>query len=187
MAFDQWVLDTVVDQRTPWLVDVVTVVTNSGGTVASWLIASLLTAMLFVRGLRIEAATLAGAMLTGNLVMSGLKLIFTRARPPMPERLIEISSYSFPSGHAMMTAVLATTTAAVVVRLGLPVIARRAMLVLLVLYSVAVGFSRVYLAAHWMTDVLAGWTIGILWAGLWLWGARRLRLRRSGGNVGFPR
>src|SRR3989304_1532322 len=101
MSFDQWVLDSAVSQRTAWLVDVVDVITDSGGTLASWLIATLLTIVLLVRGLRTEALLIAGTMLTGLLVMRGLKRIFTRTRPPLPERLIEIDSYSFPSGHAM--------------------------------------------------------------------------------------
>lgn len=161
MSFDQWVLDSAVSQRTAWLVDVVDVITDSGGTLASWLIATLLTIVLLVRGgLRTEALLIAGSMLTGLLVMSGLKRIFTRTRPPLPERLIEIDSYSFPSGHAMMSAILATSVAAVILRLALPRLAKTAMLASLGLYTIAVGFSRVYLAAHWMTDVLAGWASG---------------------------
>ena len=81
MSFDQWVLDSAVSQRTAWLVDVVDVITDSGGTLASWLIATLLTIVLLVRRLRTEALLIAGSMLTGLLVMSGLKRIFTRTRP----------------------------------------------------------------------------------------------------------
>ena len=118
-------------------------------------------------------------MLTGLLVMSGLKRIFTRTRPPVPERLIEIDSYSFPSGHAMMSAILATSVAAVILRLALPRLAKMAMLASLGLYTIAVGFSRVYLAAHWMTDVLAGWAFGMVWAGVWIWGTAQIRKRRA--------
>ncbi len=178
MSFDQWVLDSAVDQRTPWLVDVVDVITDSGGTLAAWIISTVLTITLLMRGRRIDALLVAGSMLTGLLVMSGLKRIFTRTRPPVPERLIEIDSYSFPSGHAMMTAILATVVAAVIVRLTLPSLVRVMMLVSLALYTVAVGFSRVYLAAHWMTDVLAGWAFGVIWAGVWILGTSRSRQRR---------
>ncbi len=63
MSFDQWVLDSAVSQRTAWLVDVVDVITDSGGTLASWLIATLLTIVLLVRRLRTEALLIAGSML----------------------------------------------------------------------------------------------------------------------------
>lgn len=177
MSFDQWVLGTAVHQRAPWLVDVVDVITDSGGTLAVWLIATVLTLTSLVCGRRVDALLVAGSMLTGLAVMTGLKHVFLRARPPVPERLIEIDSFSFPSGHAMMTAILATATAALIVRLSLPRLVRVVALGLLVLYTVAVGFSRVYLGAHWMTDVLAGWVFGVVWAGLWIWGTHRLRRR----------
>lgn len=177
VSFDQWVLDSAVSQRTAWLVDVVDVVTDSGGTLASWLVASVLTIVLLIRGLRIDALLVAGSMLSGLLVMSGLKRIVARARPPLPERLIAIDSYSMPSGHAMMTAILATAVAAVVLRLALPRTARVLMVALLGLYTFAVGLSRVYLGAHWMTDVLAGWCCGIAWAALWIVVLARVRRR----------
>ena len=178
MSFDNWVLETAVHQRTPWLVDTVDVITDSGGTLGVWMIASVLTISLLRRGRRTEALLVAGSMLTGLLVMTGLKHIFTRTRPPIPERLVEIDSYSFPSGHAMMTAILATVVAAVIVRLTLPRLAKVAMLAVLAVYTVAVGLSRVYLAAHWMTDVMAGWAFGVIWAGLWIWGTSRLQRRQ---------
>lgn len=179
MSFDQWVLGTAVDQRTPWLVDVVDVITDSGGTLAVWAIATVLTITLLVCRRRVDALLVVGSMLTGLLVMNVLKRIFTRTRPPIPERLVEIDSYSFPSGHAMMTAILATVVAAVILRSALPALVRVATFGLLVLYTVAVGFSRVYLAAHWMTDVLAGWAFGVFWAGLWILATNRLRQRHS--------
>ncbi|MCJ0904954.1 phosphatase PAP2 family protein [Rhodococcus sp. ARC_M6] len=179
MSFDIWVLDSAVSARTPWLVDTVDVITDSGGTLAAWSIASVLTITLLMCSRRVDALLVAGSMLTGLLVMTGLKHIFTRTRPPIPERLIEIDSYSFPSGHAMMTAILATVVAAVIVRLTLPRLVKVTMLAMLAVYTVAVGLSRVYLAAHWMTDVLAGWAFGVIWAGLWIWGTNRLRHRQA--------
>jgi len=55
---------------------------------------------------------------------------------------------------------------------------RIALVFLLVLYTLAVGLSRVYLAAHWMTDVLAGWAFGVLWAAFWIL-LTRTRPRRA--------
>ncbi len=45
-------------------------------------------------------------------------------------------------------------------------------------YTLAIGFSRVYLAAHWLTDVVVGWIFGITWAVLWVWLITRVRIRR---------
>jgi undecaprenyl-diphosphatase len=179
VSIDQSILDSAVDDRTPWLIDVVTVITNSGGTVAAWIVSIVLTITLLLQGSRREAVLVAGAMLSGLAVMTTLKHLFERQRPPLPDRLVEISSFSFPSGHAMMTAILATVLVAVTLRIVLVRRPRIAMLVLLILYTLAVGLSRVYLAAHWMTDVLAGWAFGFLWAAFWILLTRTLP-RRAG-------
>ncbi|MFE7417281.1 phosphatase PAP2 family protein [Rhodococcus sp. NPDC057529] len=168
MSFDQSILDSAVEERTPGLIDVVTVITHSGGTVAAWIVSTVLTVALLLQDRRREAVLVAGAMLSGLAVMTALKNLFERQRPPLPDRLVEISSFSFPSGHAMMTAILASVLVAVVLRDVLIRHVRIALVFLLVLYTLAVGLSRVYLGAHWMTDVLAGWAFGALWAAFWI-------------------
>lgn len=178
-AVDQSVLNWMLDIRTPGLTDAVTVVTHSGGTVAAFVISTVVTVALLVRRHAAEAVMVAGAMLSGWAAMSLLKLLFGRARPPVPERLVELDSYSFPSGHAMMSAILACVLGAVVVRLVAPSVRRIGLLVLLGCYTVAVGLSRVYLAAHWLTDVLAGWAFGVAWAALWIWAISRRSRRRT--------
>ncbi|MFC7448119.1 phosphatase PAP2 family protein [Rhodococcus daqingensis] len=179
MQIDQSVLDSVLDIRTPWLTDVVTVITNLGGTVASWVITSVIVLALLARRHRAEALLVGGAMFTGQLVMSLLKLAFGRARPPEPERLVVEVTHSFPSGHAMMSSILVCVVGAVIVRLaGSPAWSRRSapdrwrtpmLFAGLALWTLAIGLSRVYLGAHWLTDVIAGWLFGAAWAGLWIW------------------
>ena len=90
-----------------------------------------------------------------------------------------IRTESFPSGHAMMTAILATALAVVVVRTWPRGDRRRtAALVVLACYTLLVGLTRVYLAAHWVTDVVAGWVLGVVWAMLWVWFLTRVRRTR---------
>ena len=182
MTVDQSVLEWMVGHRTPWLTDVVTVITHSGGTVAAFLIATVVTIALLTRQRTAEAVMVAGAMLSGWAAMTLLKLLFRRERPPVPDRLVAIDSYAFPSGHAMMTAILACVLGAVAVRVLAPGVRRIALLVLLGCYTLAVGLSRVYLAAHWLTDVLAGWAFGVAWAGMWIWAITRRSPWMTRGN-----
>ncbi|WP_430335524.1 phosphatase PAP2 family protein [Rhodococcus sp. ACT016] len=173
MTVDQSVLDWMLDRRTACLTDTFTAITHSGGTVAVFLISAVATIALLTRHRTAEAVMIAGAMLSGWTAMSLLKHLFARERPPLPDRLVDLDSYSFPSGHAMMSAILACVLGAVVVRAVAPGIRRIGLLVLLGCYTLAVGISRVYLAAHWLTDVLAGWAFGVAWAGLWIWAVSR--------------
>ncbi|HHY90236.1 MAG TPA: phosphatase PAP2 family protein [Clostridiales bacterium] len=91
-----------------------------------------------------------------------LKQVFRRPRPLEP-RLVHVSGYSFPSGHSMVFMGLSAWVIYYILRN----VRNRRMAVLIsiliLIYAVLVGLSRVYLGVHYFSDVLAGWTIGILW------------------------
>ena len=125
---------------------------------------------------------LAGA--GGGLAISQtLKLIFGRERPDLVYRAVEAVNASFPSGHAMLSAVVFLTLGVLAARFA----DRRRVKVLAVgaavLVSLLVGLSRVYLGVHWASDVLAGWCMGAAWAmACWLaafFVQRRFELRAS--------
>ncbi|KAA0021219.1 phosphatase PAP2 family protein [Antrihabitans cavernicola] len=168
---DQRVLDWVVAHRTPWLTDGFMFVTNVGGVVGMTLVASLLTLALLVRNHRLDALLVGGSMLSGWLVMNLVKLLIGRDRPPFPQRLVEEASSAMPSGHAMLSAVLVCVVGAVIFRLRPP---RNPvpMYILLGAITTLDGVSRVYLGAHWLTDVLVGWALGVAWAMAWIRGLR---------------
>ncbi|MFD4367146.1 phosphatase PAP2 family protein [Rhodococcus sp. NPDC058521] len=174
-GIDQGVLDSVVSERTPGWVDVVTVITDSGGTIAVWIASAVIVTTFLLRGDRGSAWFVAGVMLSGWALSSGLKLLFARERPPIPLRLVEISSYSFPSGHAMMTSMFVCVVGVLLARMALPVTVRASAYVCLGLYTLAVGSSRIYLAAHWTTDVVAGWVLGALWVAVCVAALRQTR------------
>ncbi len=105
----------------------------------------------------------------GLLISQGLKLVFGRERPDLAYRAVEAVNASFPSGHAMLSAVVFLTLGVLAARFS----DRRRVKVLAmsaaVLISLLVGVSRIYLGVHWASDVLAGWCVGAAWAMLcWL-------------------
>lgn len=101
-------------------------------------------------------ATMGGALIANAL----LKLLFQRERPELWQLLTHESTYSFPSGHALLTAAFAT----LITLLAWKTKFRWVVLVVASLYSLCVGLSRLYLGVHYPTDVLAGWCLGIAWA-----------------------
>jgi hypothetical protein len=78
------------------------------------------------------------------------------------------ASLSFPSGHAMLSAITYLTLGALLARAQSRWRIKIFILFTGVLITPLIGLSRVYLGVHWPTDVLAGWTIGSIWA-LVLW------------------
>ena len=112
-----------------------------------------------------EAAFFFGVVEAGRIVNGAVKLAFRRDRPPLAQRLVEESSFSFPSGHAafsalffgMLAFLLARGLRGKWARLRIPAVG--ACLVL----SILLGASRIWLAVHYTTDVLGGLVLGYAW------------------------
>lgn len=98
-----------------------------------------------------------GGAAGANLV---LKVIFARSRPSIFLPLVRETSYSFPSGHAMVSSAFVGVIMLLLwhTRYRVPAI------VLGVLATGLIGLSRIYLGVHYPSDVLAGWSVGVVWA-----------------------
>ncbi|WP_430913131.1 phosphatase PAP2 family protein [Methylobacterium sp. sgz302541] len=114
----------------------------------------------------------------GEIVSTVLKLFYHRPRPDLVPHGMEVFTASFPSGHAMMSAIAYLTLAILLARLNPERRVKALVLVIGVATTLLVGVSRVYLGVHWPSDVLAGWCVGAAWAALCWFVA--LQLQRSG-------
>jgi undecaprenyl-diphosphatase len=153
-----------VDHRPSWLIAAARDVTNIGAVPVLAVLAVVAAAALWWRGQRVIVAV-APAIALGctGVVVAVTKLLVARARPDLTVRLVADNESSFPSGHsadsAALLVALAVVVAAVVLRKPLArVLAVGAALFL----SGLIGASRLVLAAHWPTDVVAGWAVGLL-------------------------
>lgn len=109
------------------------------------------------------------ATVGGLLLSSVLKWLVARERPNFGEPLSHVYTTSFPSGHSMMSAVVYLTLGALLSKITKEQSVKLYFLVVALLLTFLVGISRVYMGVHWPTDVLAGWTAGLVWAILcWL-------------------
>lgn len=112
---------------------------------------------------RLRAATLLVTVFGGRLLVELMKVIVDRDRPGQSPHLEAVHSMSFPSGHAGNAMITFLALA-----LLLPVRQRyRAVAVGIALaLALQIGWSRVALGVHWPTDVIGGWSLGILWVAL---------------------
>ena len=111
-----------------------------------------------------QAWVFLGAVALAELSADLLKGVFDRPRPTLVPHGSYVYSYSFPSGHSTMSAVVFLTLAGILASLEPKRRAKAFIFTLAVLTVLAIGFSRVYLGVHWPTDVLGGWTLGAAWA-----------------------
>lgn len=112
---------------------------------------------------------LLAATLGGLALSTLLKWIFDRPRPQVVPHLSQVYTSSFPSGHSLLSAVVYLTLGALLARFVESKRLKTYFLALALLLIFLVGVSRVYLGVHYPTDVLAGWTAGLIWAVLcWL-------------------
>lgn len=114
----------------------------------------LLIAYLMLKKLNIEALFFAIAMSLSSTLNPLLKNIFDRERPTLL-RLIDISGFSFPSGHAMSSAAFFGSTMYIANRV-LDGKSRGFMIGLSALFIILISSSRVYLGVHYPTDIIAG-------------------------------
>lgn len=171
------------DPRVPigpaWLLLVARDITALGGHTVLTLFTLLATGYCLLLRDSGAARLILGAAVGGMLLSSALKWALGRPRPDIVPHLVEVSSLSFPSGHAMLSAAIYLSVGAVAAQVTPYHRTRLYLLGAALLLTLLVGMSRVYLGVHYPTDVLAGWAAGLAWA-LVCWLAT-LWLRRANG------
>ena len=151
-----------------WFEEAMRDITALGGTSVLGLLVLATVGLLLLRRARGDALFVLVATVGGMLVSTLLKNSFDRPRPDLVPHGAYVYTASFPSGHAMLSAVVYLTLAALVVRLVEGKRAKVYLLSVATLLCVLIGTSRVYLGVHWPSDVLAGWVVGAAWAlGCW--------------------
>ncbi|WP_009632420.1 phosphatase PAP2 family protein [Synechocystis sp. PCC 7509] len=160
-AFDTNILLTIRSWRSPPLDLLMLGITFIGDPFVLLISCLILGAWLLQRKQKSEATTLAIAAIGAIGLNVLLKQLFSRARPALWDRVVDVGQYSFPSGHAMVSMVIYGFIGYILAtryrRQQVWIISLTTLLV------VAIGFSRLYLGVHWPTDIIAGYAAGIVW------------------------
>jgi undecaprenyl-diphosphatase len=170
------------DPTTPlgpaWVQEMARDLTSLGSYALLTLILLIVLGYLLMLRKRGAALFLFAAVVGGAVLSTLLKDVFNRPRPDLVPHAVQVFTASFPSGHAMLSAVTYLTLGALLVRTTPERALRTYALSVAVFLTLVVGVSRVYLGVHWPTDVLAGWCVGAAWA-LLCWGVALFLQRRG--------
>jgi undecaprenyl-diphosphatase len=172
-AFDKRLLLALRDPLNPeqpggpwWLARVARDITSLGSTTILTIVTIATLGFLLLLHKRAAALLVLVSIGGGGTLSTLLKMLFDRARPDLVPHGDQVISASFPSGHAMQSAVVYLTLGALLTQFVEGRRTKAYLLIWAMLLTFVIGSSRVYLGVHWPTDVLAGWSVGAAWAAL---------------------
>ncbi len=154
--------------------------TQFGGPGFIFPAAAVIASFLWFRHRHVSGILFAAAVLFGALLEVALKISFHRIRPALWPALVVETSGSFPSGHATLATAFWGGLVAVVFHMTRRPLPRAAVLCLAIPMVLAVAATRIYLGAHWATDVLAGILVGLFWVVIASTGTEYLARRKAG-------
>jgi undecaprenyl-diphosphatase len=169
-------------QATPWLTAAMFVITNMHSTLGVTVMTVGVFAYLWWQGFLRWMANFALTVYGGMLLNLWLKNVFQRARPHFEDPLLSLNTYSFPSGHTMAATVFYGVLVAIVFSRTGAWGWRIAAIVVAALMIALVGFSRIYLGVHYLSDVLGAMVEGAAWLTLCLTALETVRRRRKQRN-----
>lgn len=167
-----------------WLKEAASDLTALGGISVLVLFGLIALGFLLIQKKRLSAVLLVAGLAGGVALSEGLKSLFERERPPSQFQVVETLNASFPSGHALLATVFYLSVGVMLTRAFPQRRLKAYALGAAIVIALLIGVTRIYLGAHWASDVFAGWSVGAGFAMvLWLlaYGVERhqkLRLSR---------
>ena len=172
-AFDVAILRSLRDAADPsrpigpaWMETALVDVTALGSPVVLGLVVVIITGYLLIEARYKTALIVVTTAITSEVLDAVLKLVFARPRPTAVPHLRTVVTASFPSGHAMESAIIYLTLGALLMRVVEGRLTKIYTMAMAMFLTLIVGVSRVFLGVHYPTDVVGGWMLGFLWAAL---------------------
>ncbi|GBE00124.1 inner membrane protein YghB [bacterium BMS3Abin07] len=179
VVVDQWVLNHILYFRTPMVTGFMIGFTHLGGGIMVMTGSLVIIAFLLFKRRFDYLVTYISSIIGGSLLVYVLKIAIQRPRPISGTSLISAWGWSFPSGHAMMSVIFYGMITYFISR---DIRSWRLRILLAIIAGFVVfliGFSRIYLQVHYLSDVLAGYTGGFFWLSICITGLEAYRKKVS--------
>ena len=163
-VLDHPVAGFVAAHRSAALTTVMRAVSSAGGPMILAAVAAAAGVLLGILRRSLGPVLLAGMTVVGSAGLTiVLKEALGRSRPPLDDALAAAEGHAFPSAHAATAAAVFGVLAYLCAARLRPWSVRVAVWAGAVVLTALVGISRIYLGVHWTTDVIGGWTFGVVW------------------------
>jgi undecaprenyl-diphosphatase len=176
---DQWVVGRVLYFRSQLTTSVMKLITQLGGAKFIAPCSLLVILFLILKKYYYRAAGFTVAVIGGSLLNSILKVLIHRLRPISETTLISVYGWSFPSGHAMSSVIFYGMITYFLIKATDSWKSRSFFIVTAVFVATLIGFSRIYLQVHYLSDVLAGFAGGLFWLSVCITGLELYDLKRK--------
>jgi len=177
-AFDEKAFHFFAGFSSPGFIKVNRVITFFGASYFSMSAYIILLLILFVSGRKTDGINITIIAVSSSALMFGLKEFFHRKRPDLP-LVRTLDDFSFPSGHALSSFIFCSVLVYLVWKGGLTKTWKWVLSVLLILFSVSIGISRIVLRYHYASDVIAGFCLALAWVIFSLWLEKKLTSRKT--------
>ena len=166
--FDQHVADFLDRHFNNTFVSIMRFVTVFGSTYFLFPAYVILVLFLLVKQRKRDAINISIIALTSTGLLFGLKSFYHRSRPQLP-LLNSLRTFSFPSGHALSSFIFCSVLVYLVYKSSIQRTYKWLIALLLLIFSLLIGLSRIILRMHYASDVIAGFCLGIAWVILSVW------------------
>lgn len=163
VRIDGWLVQRLAAHRTSFGIELFKTTSFIGNWQVAVIVLGLAVVVLWNRHRRAALALMLSSVGSELVVFVG-KAGFGRPRPPAVLAAVKELDASFPSGHASISVALYALGFYLLFRYASSRNLKRHWLALAILFPLIVGFSRLYLGAHYFSDVLAGWSVGAWWS-----------------------
>jgi len=163
---DQTIATYIYSLRTPFITDIMMFITSLADVNTIIVLFVFVVAILLVLKKRSHIIPVVFTLLGNLIFVSLVKTILARPRPLLANALVYEESYSYPSGHSLIAITIYGLLIIYLFTFVKSHAIRRLSVIVGVILILTVGFSRIYLGAHWPSDVLASYLIGICWLSL---------------------